>query len=341
MTGHMSLWRKNAEPLEVENVSDFDDASTELEVVQDDNAVSEGDGTAVSTRRRSLAALLTEAGIASEDQIHEALEEGERTGEKLGEVVVKRGWASEETLARLLAEQWGLTSVDPGALSLDPLAVSRIDIARATDLGGFPVWFDQQGIVVAVAEPSDERFAAFRELLGNTSFVVVPRSTLQELLESRLFGAEGNGGRPGPVELINGWTGATPPPYDLDAAAEAASTNGATHGEFEDDSVASPDGASSPENWAPVEVTHTSTDVPGSLVERLRSIEADVQALEQALVEARGTVDAKEAELAAMREARDHDLSRMRHLEAELDERGHRLHALREKVADLSLALGD
>jgi len=316
----MSLWRKN-EVVEVENVFNFNGTSTDVEVVQDESGPSEGDGAAVSTRRPSLSALLTEAGIASDDQIHSALEEGEQTGEKLGEVVVRRGWASEEQLAQLLAEQWGLPAIDPGALSLDPLAVSRIEISRASELGGFPVWFDQSGIVVAVAEPTEERLAAFRELLGNASFVVVPRSTLQELLESRLFGAESRDSH-------------------ADGDGEP-SGNGKTNGPFElnrHESVAEVE-EEAPEESLGHDSGALSVPARGSIVDRLRSIEAEVQSLERALTEAERTVEAQEVELAEMRDMRAQDLNRIRHLESELDERSHRFQALREKVADLSLAL--
>src|SRR5476649_357627 len=50
-------------------------------------------------RRPSLAGLLVSAGFTSYEQITEALEEGLGTGERLGEVIVRRGWATEDNLA--------------------------------------------------------------------------------------------------------------------------------------------------------------------------------------------------------------------------------------------------
>jgi hypothetical protein len=144
-----------------------------------------------SFRRRSLSALLTQAGIVTAEQIQEALAEGERTREKLGEVVIRRGWASESQLASLLAEQWGLATVDSDAdaLALDPVAVTSLDPVRCAELGGFPVWLDEAGIVVvAIAEPSEERMSGFRELLGSVSFVVVARSVFQQLADGWLQG---------------------------------------------------------------------------------------------------------------------------------------------------------
>jgi MshEN domain len=337
----MKLRRRSVEPVEVEHVYQFEDGSTKVETVhegvEDDREGTEPSAPAVPAagRRPSLATLLTEAGLASDAQIHEALEEGVRTGEKLGEVVVRRGWASEGRLAQLLAEQWGLPAVDPGALSLDPLAVARVEVGVASELGGFPVWFNEQGIVVAVSEPNEERFAAFRERLGNVSFVVVPRSTLSELVESRLFGAKGRDS----VGVANG--------LHANGFNGASSTNGQPHLPVEEQFGELP--VDVPEDALPVaespqgEVEAPPASVPaeGSLAERLRGIEAEVQVLEQTLGDTRRTVEAQEAEMAALRESHVQDLDRIRGLEAELAERGDRLDALRQKVADLSLAFED
>jgi hypothetical protein len=341
----INLRRKSGDPVDVEHVYRYEDGSTEVETVQpeseapaeDETVHSEAEASApdespASMRRTSLATLLTEAGLASDEQIRAALEEGQRTGEKLGEVVLRRGWASEGRLAQLLAQQWGLRAVDPGALSLDPLAVSRLEIGVASELGGFPVWFDEHGVVVAVAEPNEERFTAFRERLGNVTFVVVPRSTLNELVESRLFGgAKGRAAE----DTMNG-------------AAGASTTNGGPDVHVEEQlvepSVDLSGDAAQAELLAPVEVEPVpaaDAPVPGSLVERLRSIEAEVQALEQVVGDSRRAMEAHEGELAALREARTQDLDRIRDLEAELATRSDRLRALRDKVADLSHAFED
>src|SRR5579871_1863274 len=46
--------------------------------------------------RPSFGALLVRAGIASDTDVKNALEEGLRSGERLGEVVIRKGWASEQ-----------------------------------------------------------------------------------------------------------------------------------------------------------------------------------------------------------------------------------------------------
>jgi hypothetical protein len=343
----MDLLRRSGGSADVEHVARSDDVATEVEPVQnvqvDHDRVGNpgGDVPPAAPRRPSLAALLTETGIASEEQIRAALEEGERTGEMLGEVVVRRGLASEGRLAQLLAEQWGLRYVGPGALSLDPLAVSRVEIGLASELGGFPVWFDQQGIVIAVSEPNDERFEAFRYLVGDASFVVVPRSTLRELMESRLFGSGNRAGEHLSGQPADMSIAATSAAGAGKAAEPAWSGNGEHHGrsggQLREEQIGAREDWPATPTASESEAQDSAVSAPLSLVERLRSIAAEVQAFEQALEEAR----AREAELAALREARGKDLDRIRGLEAELVERDHRLHGLRERVADLSLVLDD
>src|SRR3954454_12430341 len=62
--------------------------------------------------RELLGPLLLEAGLLDQSQVEEAAREGQETGERLGEVVVRHGWASEDDVARVLAEQAGLEYLD-------------------------------------------------------------------------------------------------------------------------------------------------------------------------------------------------------------------------------------
>jgi hypothetical protein len=267
-------------------------------------------------RRPSLSALLTEAGIATDEQIREALAEGEHTGEKLGEVVVRRGWASEEQLARVLANQWGLATVDAGTLELDPLAVARLEPAAGAELGGFPVCFGESGIVVAIAEPNAERLFAFRELFGDVTFVVVSRSVFRELEESRF----GGGLRP-----------------DADAAERIALY---TADPDIGDQLAVPPIPALPDDGAePQEVPTPPIAAAPALTERLNEIAAEAANLEDALDKAHRMIEALETELAGLREANEQHVTTIHLLEQELADRSRLFDGLREKVADLNLAL--
>ena len=134
--------------------------------------------------RPSLAALLAEAGVASEEQLRIAVAEGMGSGERLGEVVLRRGWIDEAGLARVLARQWGLAFLDDEAVAVDPAAAALVPLEQSTRLGAFAIGFSEGLPVIALAEPTEERFEAVRTTLGgDCRFAVVTRSTLERLFE--------------------------------------------------------------------------------------------------------------------------------------------------------------
>jgi Type II secretion system (T2SS), protein E, N-terminal domain len=89
---------------------------------------------------------------------------------------------------RHLAERWDLPYREAHTLSIDPAALEIIDREESRRLRVLPVEFGPDGPIFAVAEPSEERFAAVRELAGdNATFVVVARESLDALLNSKVF----------------------------------------------------------------------------------------------------------------------------------------------------------
>jgi hypothetical protein len=154
-----------------------DQHESELRTVPQDGA--EGaDSWAAHGGRPPLARLLTEAGLVTDAQIQAAVEEGARTGERFGEVLLRRGAVTEEDLAHLLADQWSLPFVENPGAAVDDLPADRareIPAAALASDGGSPL--------VALADPTEERFEHVRSLLGrDVSFVVVTQATLDRLL---------------------------------------------------------------------------------------------------------------------------------------------------------------
>ncbi len=181
-------------PIETEQVYRNVDGTVAVERITREPAAAERPGR--PPRRPSLAGLLVGAGLTTYEQITEALEEGLGTGERLGEVIVRRGWATEQDLASLLAEQWGLAYLDGATLDVDPVAVGRLPLERARELGALPVHYDGVELVVIVAEPAEDRFAKVQETLDDVSFAVTARSALERLLSDPTARAFESAGRP-------------------------------------------------------------------------------------------------------------------------------------------------
>lgn len=156
-----------------------------------DAAMEQRDETA---NRTALGTLLIERGFLDAERLDEALRIGADSGERLGEVVVRMGWASEDDLARTLADQWKLRYVERSAISFDGDALSRMSREEATRLEALPMRVSEDGaVVVALAEPTDARFLALHELLGDRiDCVVVAKSAIDAGLRSDLLPKDGS-----------------------------------------------------------------------------------------------------------------------------------------------------
>jgi hypothetical protein len=169
-------------------------------VVTDEDPVAHGSWAARSTRegeeesersmsatRRPLASLLAEAGVASEEQLRLAVAEGMGSGERLGEIVLRRGWIDEPGLAQLLARQWGLVYLADEAAIVEQSASALLSAQEAERLRVCVIGFVEGLPLVAVAEPAEDRFAHVRSALGREcDFAVVSKSTLERLLAQRV-----------------------------------------------------------------------------------------------------------------------------------------------------------
>ncbi len=102
---------------------------------------------------RPLGQRLLAKGAVSPDDLAAALEEQRRTGERIGEALVRRG-ADAEAVAEALAEELRLAYIAPPLLP-DPAAVELIDGSLAAKLRALPVATGEGWIRVAMADPLD------------------------------------------------------------------------------------------------------------------------------------------------------------------------------------------
>ena len=121
--------------------------------------------------------------------------QGDAIGERTLPHAAQPG-SADEAIARRLAEEWKLEYREAHSVAVDPRALALVDGEACRRLRVAPLTAGAGGPVVAVAEPSEERFAGVRMLTGDsTRFVVISGRTLDALLGSRMFGA-----RPARVE---------------------------------------------------------------------------------------------------------------------------------------------
>jgi hypothetical protein len=131
-----------------------------------------------------LGTLIFRAGLLPAETIENALEEGVKTGRRLGEILIERGLLQEEDLTRLLAGQKGLPFVSLRAEPIDPEATKLLSEDQARLFSALPIRFEEGLPLVAVADPTNDVLNRnIREALGqDVHFVVAGRTELNEVI---------------------------------------------------------------------------------------------------------------------------------------------------------------
>jgi len=131
-----------------------------------------------------LGTLIFRAGLLPAETIENALEEGVKSGRRLGEILIERGLLQEEDLTRLLAGQKGLPFVSLREEPIDPEATRLLSEDQARLFSALPIRFEEGLPLVAVADPTNDVLNRnIREALGqDVSFVVAGRTELNEVI---------------------------------------------------------------------------------------------------------------------------------------------------------------
>jgi type IV pilus assembly protein PilB len=131
-----------------------------------------------------LGTLIFRAGLLPAETIENALEEGVKTGRRLGEILIERGLLQEEDLTRLLAGQKGLPFVTLRSEPIDPEATRLLSEDQARLFSALPLRFEEGLPLVAVADPTNDVLNRnVREALGqDVRFVVAGRTELNEVI---------------------------------------------------------------------------------------------------------------------------------------------------------------
>jgi type IV pilus assembly protein PilB len=138
-----------------------------------------------------LGTLIFRAGLLPAETIENALEEGVKTGRRLGEILIERGLLQEEDLTRLLAGQKGLPFVSLRSEPIDPETTKLLSEDQARLFSALPIRLEEGLPLVAVADPTNDVLNRnIREALGqDVRFVVAGRSELNDVIGEAYSGA--------------------------------------------------------------------------------------------------------------------------------------------------------
>ena len=267
--------------------------------------------------RTALGTLMIERGFLDVDKLDEALRVGAETGERLGEVVVRMGWASEDDLAKILADQWHLRYVERSEITFNGDALSRMSREEATRLEALPIQINDDGaIVVALAEPTDARLLALHSLLGDRiDCVVVAKTAIDAGLRSDLLQKDGSSIVFTPHEPANAEANGEASVEAPVEAVETVATVEPAASPFVDSSVAAGDATATDFD----EVARTLSD----------GLSSQLASLRQIVVEAEERRERDSTEIARLKaELSDRD--------SQLAERGNTIQSMKQSLRDLA-----
>ena len=175
-----------------------------------------------------LGTLIFRAGLLPAETIENALEEGVKTGRRLGEILIERGLLQEEDLTRLLAGQKGLPFISLRAEPIDPEATKMLSEDQARLFSALPIGYEEGQPLVAVADPTNDVLNRnIREALGqDVRFVVAGRTELNEVI-GEAYSGELRTVAPEPQAEPE--TPAEATPLRIDTSVPPAAEEGPTH----------------------------------------------------------------------------------------------------------------
>jgi len=123
--------------------------------------------------------------LITEVQLQRALDMQRNSGGLLGEVLVSSGAITEQGLANALASFFGFDVANLRRDNVDPTMISYLpeDVARQYE--AFPVRLEEDGLYIAVAQPSEELRGALAKASGKTvKLLIAPLSDVRWAIDS-------------------------------------------------------------------------------------------------------------------------------------------------------------
>ena len=129
---------------------------------------------------KKIGELLVESGLITEGQLHESLQASKEGRQRLGAVIVHKGYATEMDIAQTLAFQLGIPFVDISKAQVDPEAVGLVPERLAKQHVLMPLTHEHRVLRVAMADPLNLR--AIDDLRFSTEMEIQPSvATLSDI----------------------------------------------------------------------------------------------------------------------------------------------------------------
>jgi len=121
---------------------------------------------------KKIGEILLKANLITNDQLHQALQEQKRTGERLGSLLVKMGFLAEDEILSCLSKQFGVPAIDLETFQIEISVLETIPIKTAKKYTVIPISRVGGTLTLAMADPSD--IFAIEDIKFMTNFNIEP-----------------------------------------------------------------------------------------------------------------------------------------------------------------------
>lgn len=140
----------------------------------------------MTAKEIKIGEILIAKGFLTNEKLDEALSEQKKTGEFLGKVLLRKGYVSEEQLTVALSEQFDMPKVPARHFYIDWKFTMRFTPALVLEHECFPIRKSETVSFFALANPLDGEAMVQAEQetgTGRAKFVLITPSEMRELLE--------------------------------------------------------------------------------------------------------------------------------------------------------------
>jgi type IV pilus assembly protein PilB len=121
---------------------------------------------------KKIGEILLKANLITNDQLHQALQEQKKTGERLGSLLVKKGFVGEDEILSCLSKQFGVPAIDLETFQIESSVLDTIPVKTAKKYTVIPISRVGGTLTLAMADPSD--IFAIEDIKFMTNYNIEP-----------------------------------------------------------------------------------------------------------------------------------------------------------------------
>ena len=107
------------------------------------------------TLKTKLGDLLISKGLLTAAEFDSCLEESKLTGIRVGEVLIQKGYLTEDQVYRAISEQQGLDFIDLNERGIDTKIASKVSISMLMKHSAIPIDEDDVNVIFTFKDPLD------------------------------------------------------------------------------------------------------------------------------------------------------------------------------------------